>query len=56
MLTSRFLKPPHAKKHGGLYRASERVFDAMLHLYDRTLQLSLRVIEPDHLDKPKPSH
>ena len=30
MLCSRFLKPPSAKKHGALYRASESVFDGML--------------------------
>jgi len=41
MLCSRFLKPP-AESHGRLYRASERVFDAMLSGYRRTLQLVLR--------------
>jgi hydrophobic/amphiphilic exporter-1 (mainly G- bacteria), HAE1 family len=36
MLCSRFLRPPHA---GGsrLYRASERFFEGMLHVYDRSL-------------------
>src|SRR6266481_3732174 len=41
MLCSRFLKPP-AESHGRLYRASERVFEAMLSGYRRTLQLVLR--------------
>jgi HAE1 family hydrophobic/amphiphilic exporter-1 len=41
MLCSRFLQPPHA---GGnrLYRASERVFQAVLHAYDQSLQWVLR--------------
>jgi hydrophobic/amphiphilic exporter-1 (mainly G- bacteria), HAE1 family len=38
MLCSRFLKPPSEKKHGPLYRASEGVFQGMLHLYDWTLR------------------
>jgi HAE1 family hydrophobic/amphiphilic exporter-1 len=42
MLCSRFLKPPHAQRHGRFYNATERVFDAWLRLYDRTLTLSLR--------------
>ena len=42
MLCSRFLKPPHAQKHGWFYNAFERMFDAWLRLYDWTLQLSLR--------------
>ncbi len=42
MLCSRFLKPPHSQKHGAFYNATERMFDAWLHLYDRTLRLSLR--------------
>ena len=41
MLCSRFLKPP-AESHGRLYRASERVFEAMLSGYRRTLQMVLR--------------
>ncbi len=41
MLCSRFLKPP-AESHGRLYRDSERVFEAMLSGYRRTLQLVLR--------------
>jgi HAE1 family hydrophobic/amphiphilic exporter-1 len=41
MLCSRFLSPPR-ESHGRLYRASERFFDAMLHVYDVTLQWVLR--------------
>jgi HAE1 family hydrophobic/amphiphilic exporter-1 len=40
MMCSRFLRPPH-ERHNRLYRLSERVFDGMLHVYDRTLQWSL---------------
>jgi HAE1 family hydrophobic/amphiphilic exporter-1 len=40
MLASRFLRARH--EHGRLYLASERVFDGMLHLYDRSLQWALR--------------
>jgi HAE1 family hydrophobic/amphiphilic exporter-1 len=41
MLCSRFLKDPgHA--HGALYRAFERVFQGMLHVYDATLRWTLR--------------
>ena len=29
MLCSRFLKPPHTQKHGRLYNATERMFDAL---------------------------
>ena len=41
MLCSRFLKPPHGG-HNRLYRASERVFDGMLRVYDATLRWTLR--------------
>ena len=41
MLCSGFLRPPHGG-HNRLYQWSERVFDGMLALYDRTLQWSLR--------------
>jgi len=41
MLCSRFLQPPTAS-HGRLYRASERVFDGMLHTYDVSLTWVLR--------------
>jgi hydrophobic/amphiphilic exporter-1 (mainly G- bacteria), HAE1 family len=37
MLSSRFLRSDHGKKHGRLYQASERFYDAWLGLYERTL-------------------
>ena len=42
MLCSRFLKPQHAQQHGRFYNATERMFDAWLRLYDRTLRATLR--------------
>jgi HAE1 family hydrophobic/amphiphilic exporter-1 len=42
MLASRFLKPPHAQKHGWFYNAFERMFDAWLRLYDVTLRATMR--------------
>ena len=42
MLCSRFLKPPHDQKHGRFYNATERMFEAWLRLYDRTLRAALR--------------
>src|SRR5499427_4805762 len=42
MLCSRFLRPPHAEKHGWFYNAFERMFDSWLRLYDVTLRLTLR--------------
>jgi hydrophobic/amphiphilic exporter-1 (mainly G- bacteria), HAE1 family len=42
MLCSRFLKPPaHGAKHGALYMAAEHGFDAILHIYERSLKWSL---------------
>ncbi len=41
MLCSRFLRPPGAA-HGRLYAASERVFDGMLRIYDRSLTWVMR--------------
>jgi HAE1 family hydrophobic/amphiphilic exporter-1 len=41
MLCSRFLRVKHGS-HGILYRATEAVFDWMLRVYDRTLQVVLR--------------
>jgi len=42
MLCSRFLRPPRDEHHGRLYNASERFFDGMLQVYERTLQFTLR--------------
>ena len=42
MLSSRFLRPPHAEKHGRLFMAFERVHDVMVHVYDVSLQFVLR--------------
>ncbi len=42
MLCSRFLRPVSEERHGKVYAASERVFDGMLSLYDRTLRVTLR--------------
>jgi len=42
MLGSRFLRPPHAHRHGRLYMALEKMFDRMVQLYDETLQSVLR--------------
>ena len=42
MLCSRFLKPTHGQRHGGLYNVTERMFDAWARAYDWSLRLSLR--------------
>jgi HAE1 family hydrophobic/amphiphilic exporter-1 len=42
MMCSRFLRPPHAQKHGWFYNLFERMFDSWLRLYDWTLRLTLR--------------
>ncbi len=41
MLCSRFVRVRHDRKPGALFRASERVFDAMLAGYDRSLRWCL---------------
>jgi len=38
MLCSRYLRPPDAERHGRLYLATERGFDALLRVYDRSLR------------------
>src|SRR6266478_4548316 len=38
MLASRFLRPPHEHRRSWFYRATERFFDRMLRVYDRSLQ------------------
>jgi HAE1 family hydrophobic/amphiphilic exporter-1 len=42
MLCSRFLTPHAQERRGRLYAASEKVFDAMLSFYDRTLTMVMR--------------
>ncbi|MBI5501464.1 MAG: efflux RND transporter permease subunit [Deltaproteobacteria bacterium] len=42
MLCSRFLRSPHGVRHNILYRASERVFDAVVRAYGWTLRGALR--------------
>ena len=42
MLCSRFLKPPQAARHGRLYQATERAFDASLAMYSWSLRQTLR--------------
>jgi HAE1 family hydrophobic/amphiphilic exporter-1 len=42
MLCSRFLRPVSEERHGKLYAASERFFDGMLSVYDRTLRVTLK--------------
>jgi HAE1 family hydrophobic/amphiphilic exporter-1 len=37
MLCSRFLRPPREERHGRLYDWTERIFQGMLHVYDRSL-------------------
>jgi len=42
MLTSRFVKSAHSRKHNRVYDASERFFEGMRNTYDRTLQTVMR--------------
>ena len=42
MLCSRFIRPPREHRHGRLYAASERFFDSVHNIYDRSLKLVLR--------------
>jgi HAE1 family hydrophobic/amphiphilic exporter-1 len=42
MLCSRFLKPPHSIRHGRMFTATERAFDAMVAAYGWTLRKTLR--------------
>ncbi len=42
MMASRFLRPPKEAHHGRLYAWSERAFDAMLHGYERGLDVVLK--------------
>ncbi len=54
MLCSRFLRPPREERHGRLYDLTERFFQGMLHLYDRTLTWVLRH-QPGHHDRLRPA-
>ena len=43
MMCSRFLRPPeHNKRQAGLYGATERLFDAAMRFYERTLRGAMR--------------
>jgi multidrug efflux pump len=42
MMCARMLEPAGARRHGRLYRASERAFAALLRGYERTLRIALR--------------
>src|SRR3954454_24146140 len=42
MLCSRFLRSVHDTKHGWFYNTTERFFEGMLRVYDKTLQVALR--------------
>jgi hydrophobic/amphiphilic exporter-1 (mainly G- bacteria), HAE1 family len=42
MLCSRFLRGHHSHRKGWFYRATDRFFDGMLHVYDHSLQSVLR--------------
>ncbi|HOB75800.1 MAG TPA: efflux RND transporter permease subunit [Phycisphaerae bacterium] len=42
MMSSRFLRPPEEQRYGLLYRASEKVFDGMLWVYEVTLRWVFR--------------
>ena len=42
MLSSRFLKSDHGKKHGRLYQATENFYEGWLHIYERTLAWVMR--------------
>src|SRR5437588_105372 len=42
MLCSRFLRPAREEHHGRLYDVSQRFFDGMLRVYDRTLEVTLK--------------
>jgi hydrophobic/amphiphilic exporter-1 (mainly G- bacteria), HAE1 family len=42
MLCSRFVRPMHGRRHGRVYQAFERFFDAMLRGYERSLRAAMR--------------
>jgi HAE1 family hydrophobic/amphiphilic exporter-1 len=42
LLSAKFLRPHHGQRHGRMYTAIERFFDAMLAVYERGLRWTLR--------------
>jgi HAE1 family hydrophobic/amphiphilic exporter-1 len=42
MLASRFVTAMHGRKHSAIYNWSEKIFDGVLDIYDRTLQVVMR--------------
>jgi multidrug efflux pump len=42
MMCAKFLRPEHERRHGRIYRLSERFFDSILHVYERSLGWVLR--------------
>ena len=42
MMCSRFVRAAHGQRHGRIYNFFERMFDAVLHRYDRSLQIVIR--------------
>ncbi len=42
MLCAKFLRPETERKHGRIYKATERAFQGLLHLYERCLRWVLR--------------
>ena len=49
MMCAKFLVSEHGRRHGFLYNAGERAFDALLRFYDRTLSWVLRHPQPTML-------
>ena len=43
MMASRFLVSEHGREHGRLYKTVERMFEAMVGFYERTLDVALRL-------------
>ena len=42
LLSAKFLRPHGEQQHGRMYKATERFFDGMLHVYETGLKLALR--------------
>jgi len=43
LLAAKFLRPHGEERHGRVYKATERFFDGMLHVYEKGLQWALRM-------------